>query len=61
MLALVTLAGAALGATIRWWLAGRGLQGLAVECALWLIVMASLASPLLSRPLRQRLIAAIPR
>jgi O-antigen/teichoic acid export membrane protein len=61
MLTVVTLAGTAVGVMIHSWLAGRGLPGLVAQCALWVMVMALLASPLLIRALRERLIAAIPR
>jgi hypothetical protein len=38
-----------------------GLAGFVVECTIWLVVVALVASPLLNRDLRDRLIAAIPR
>jgi hypothetical protein len=38
-----------------------GLMGFAAKCVLWLVVAAIVASPLLNRNLRGRLIAAIPR
>ena len=61
LMAVVTLGGWELGATIRSLVPWTGLPGFAVECALWLAAAALLASPLLSGALRNRLIAAIPR
>jgi O-antigen/teichoic acid export membrane protein len=57
----VTLAGWALGTVIRAWMPGTGLLRFVGECALWLGVVALVASPLMNRDLRNRLIAAIPR
>jgi hypothetical protein len=59
--AFVTSAGWALGTMIRWWVPGAGLVRFVCECALWLIVVALVASPLANGDLRNRLIAAIPR
>ena len=61
VMAVVTLGGWGLGTVIRSWVPWTGLTGFAVECTLWLVVVALVASPLLSRDLRDRLIAAIPR
>ena len=61
VMAVVTLGGWGLGTVIRSWVPWTGLTGFAVECALWLVIVALVASPLLSRDLRDRLIAAIPR
>jgi O-antigen/teichoic acid export membrane protein len=61
VMAVVTLGGWGLGTAIRSWVPWTGLTGFAVECTLWLVVVALVASPLLSRDLRDRLIAAIPR
>ncbi len=60
-MALVTLGGWGLGTLIRALAPGTGLTRFAFECTLWLVVVAVVASPLLSRNLRDRLIAAIPR
>lgn len=57
---LVTSAGWALGMTIRAWVPGTGLIRFVAECALWLIVVALIASPLASRSLRNRLVEVIP-
>jgi hypothetical protein len=57
----VMLPGWALGTTIRSWLPGSGIMRFAAECSLWLIVVAAVASPMLRKSLRTRLIAAIPR
>jgi O-antigen/teichoic acid export membrane protein len=58
---IVMLPGWALGITIRSWLPGSGIMRFAAECLLWLIVVAVVASPILRKALRTRLIAAIPR
>jgi O-antigen/teichoic acid export membrane protein len=57
---LVTFGGWTLGAVIRSWLPGIGLTRFAGECTLWLIVVALIASPMLSGSFRYRLIALIP-
>jgi len=59
--ALVTLGGWGLGTMIRSLVPGTGLVQFTVECALWLLVVALIASPLANQDLRNRLIAAIPR
>jgi len=61
VMAVVTLGGWGLGAIIRPLVPGVGLIRFALECALWLVAVAVIASPLLSRDLRDRMIAAIPR
>ena len=61
VMAAVTLGGWGLGTLIRSWVPWTGLRGFVVECALWLVIVALVASPLVSRYLRDRLIAAIPR
>jgi hypothetical protein len=58
---LVTSGGWALGAIIRSSIPGAGLARFAGECALWLVVVAVVASPLASAQLRKRLIAEIPQ
>lgn len=55
-----TLGGWALGVFIRGLIPGAGLPHLVIECVLWLLVVAALASPLLSQPIRNRLTVAIP-
>jgi O-antigen/teichoic acid export membrane protein len=60
LMALVTSAGWAIGAIIRSWVPGTGVVRFALECALWLIVVAAVASPLASTTLRAGLIARIP-
>jgi hypothetical protein len=57
----VTLGGWALGTAIRSFSPGALLTRFVFECALWLLAVAVLASPLASRALRDRLSAAIPR
>jgi O-antigen/teichoic acid export membrane protein len=61
VMAVVTLCGWGLGMMIRPLVPGTGLIRFALECTLWLLVVAVLASPLLSRDLRDRLVATIPR
>ena len=58
---LVTSGGWVLGAIIRSWMPGTGLMRFAGECAIWLMIVALVASPMASGRLRNRLIAAIPR
>jgi len=58
---LVTSGGWALGTVIRSWVPGTGLVRFICECALWLIAVAVIASPVANTNLRNRLIAAIPR
>jgi O-antigen/teichoic acid export membrane protein len=59
--AVVTLGGWGLGTMIRSLMSGTGLVQFTVECTLWLLVVALIASPLTNKDLRNRLIAAIPR
>jgi O-antigen/teichoic acid export membrane protein len=61
VMVVVTLSGWGLGTVIRALVPGEGLLRFVLECTLWLMVAALVASPLLSRDLRDRLIAAIPR
>lgn len=61
VMTVVTLGGWGLGTVIRSLVPWTGLTGFVVECTLWLVVVALVASPLLGRGLRDRLIAAIPR
>jgi O-antigen/teichoic acid export membrane protein len=61
VMAVVTLCGWGLGIAIRLMVPGTGLVRFVVECALWLAAVALVASPLLNKSLRDRLIAAIPR
>jgi O-antigen/teichoic acid export membrane protein len=56
----VTLGGWALGAIIRSWAPGTGLLRFVSECALWLIVVAGIASPLANANIRARLDASLP-
>jgi hypothetical protein len=58
---LVTSGGWALGTIIRSWVPGTGMIRFALECTLWLIVVALVASPMARGSFRNRLIAAIPR
>ena len=61
VMALVMLSGWGLGTIIRSLMPGTGLVQFAVECTLWLLAVALIASPLSNGVLRNRLIAAIPR
>lgn len=61
VIVLVTAGGWGLGTAIRSLVPGTGLTRFMLECIFWLIVVALIASPLLNRNLRNRLIAAIPR
>ena len=56
----IVLAGAALGVAIRDLAPGTGVVHFVIECTLWLVVVALVASPLAHRALRERLIAALP-
>jgi hypothetical protein len=58
---LVTAGGWALGTVIHSWMPGTGLVRFAAECALWLAVVALIASPLANAQIRARLIAEIPQ
>jgi hypothetical protein len=57
---LVTSGGWTLGMITRSWVPGTGLARFVSECAIWLIVVALVASPLASGRFRNRLIALIP-
>jgi O-antigen/teichoic acid export membrane protein len=59
--AVVTLSGWGVGTAIRWLVPWTGALRFIVECALWLVVVALIVSPLTSKGLRDRLVAAIPR
>jgi O-antigen/teichoic acid export membrane protein len=58
---VVTLGGWGLGTMIRSLVPWTGVSGFVVECTLWLAVAALIVSPLATRKLRDRMIAAIPR
>jgi O-antigen/teichoic acid export membrane protein len=57
----VTLAGWGLGILIRWATPGEGLLHFVGECALWLVIVVTIASPLWKGEIRTSLVAAIPR
>jgi O-antigen/teichoic acid export membrane protein len=61
LMILVASAGWALGAVIRSWLPGTGLERFIAECTLWLVVVILVASPMMRPGIRNLLIAAIPR
>jgi hypothetical protein len=60
LMTVVTAFGWALGAAIRGALPLGGLAGFVAECALWLIVVGVVSSPLLIGRLRTRLSEMIP-
>jgi hypothetical protein len=61
MMVTIVSGGAAIGAVIRHFLPGTGVMHFLVECTLWLVAAALLASPLAKKTLRDRLVEAIPR
>ncbi len=61
LMVLVTSAGWALGIAIRSLVPGTGLTAFVVECALWLVVVLAVASPLANARLRARLDASLPK
>jgi len=61
IMVLVTSGGWVLGIMIRPLSPGTGLVRFLCECALWLMVVAAAASPLLNRGVRERLDAMIPK
>lgn len=61
MMATIVSAGVVIGLTIQYLLPGRGIVHFLVECTLWLVAAALLASPLANKPLRTRLVEAMPR
>ena len=60
MMTTIVSVGVAVGAAIRQLLPGSGIPHFLIECTLWLAVAALIASPLMSKGLRDRLIAAMP-
>jgi cadmium resistance protein CadD (predicted permease) len=61
MMVTIVAGGAAIGAMIRHFLPGSGVMHFLVECMLWLVAAALLASPLAKKTLRDKLAKAIPR
>jgi O-antigen/teichoic acid export membrane protein len=61
MMVTIVSGGAAVGEMIRHFLPGSGVMHFLVECTLWLVAAAVLASPLAKKPLRDKLVDAIPR
>jgi O-antigen/teichoic acid export membrane protein len=61
LMLVVTLGGWALGTAIREMVGGSSLFRFALECAIWLAVVAIVCAPLLSARLREKLIDTIPR
>jgi len=57
----IVSAGVAVATAIRFLLPGTGIAHFIAECALWLVAVAALGSPLASKPLRQKLVEIIPR
>jgi O-antigen/teichoic acid export membrane protein len=60
IIATVVSAGVAIGVTIRYLLPGAGVVHFLIECTLWLVAVAVLASPLANKQLRNKLEHAIP-
>lgn len=60
MLAVVSV-GVTVGIAIKYLLPGAGQAHFLIECAVWLVAITLLASPLANKSLRQRLIEIIPR
>ncbi|MBR0826198.1 hypothetical protein JQ596_11660 [Bradyrhizobium manausense] len=56
----IMLGGWGLGLAIHATMPGTGLQRFLAECAIWVIVVAALASPLLMERVRGRVLAAVP-
>jgi O-antigen/teichoic acid export membrane protein len=61
MMVTVIAAGVSIGAAIRYVVPGGGIVHFVIECTLWLVAVALLASPLASQSFRNRLLEAIPR
>jgi O-antigen/teichoic acid export membrane protein len=61
MMVTIVSGGAAIGAAIRHFLPGSGVVHFLVECTLWLVAVALLASPLAKKLVRDKLVEAIPR
>lgn len=61
MMATIVVVGTGIGAVVRHLLPGTGIAHFLIECTLWLVAVALLASPLANRPFRDRLLEAIPR
>jgi O-antigen/teichoic acid export membrane protein len=61
VMAVVTSGGWGLGVVIRSVVPGEGLLKFAIECAIWLAVVALAGSATINKTLRDRLIAVIPR
>jgi O-antigen/teichoic acid export membrane protein len=61
MMVTVVSTGAAIGEVIRYLLPGLGIAHFLIECALWLVAVTLIASPLANRPFRSRLAEVIPR
>jgi cadmium resistance protein CadD (predicted permease) len=61
MMVTIVSGGAAIGTVIRHFLPGTGVMHFLIECMLWLVAAALLASPLAKKPIRDKLVDAIPR
>jgi O-antigen/teichoic acid export membrane protein len=59
MMAVIVAGGAAIGVAIKYLLPGVGIVHFLVECTLWTVAIALIASPLASKPLRKRLELAV--
>ncbi len=61
MMAVIVVAGAALGEAIGGLVPGSGLVHFVAECAIWLALIALVAAPLLRAQIRERLLALLSR
>jgi O-antigen/teichoic acid export membrane protein len=61
MMVAIVSGGVAIGAAIRYLLPGVGIAHFLIECTLWTVAVALIASPLANQPLRKRLEQAVSR
>jgi O-antigen/teichoic acid export membrane protein len=61
MMVIIVAVGVSIGAAIRYLTPGAGIGHFMIECTFWLVAVAVLASPLAIKPIRDRLVEAIPR
>jgi O-antigen/teichoic acid export membrane protein len=61
MMVTIIAVGVSIGMAIKYLVPGGGIVHFVIECTLWLVAVAVLASPLASQSFRNRLMEAIPR
>jgi O-antigen/teichoic acid export membrane protein len=61
MMVTIIVVGVGIGVVVRVLLPGTGIAHFLIECTLWLVAVALLASPLANQSFRDRLVEAIPR